>query len=250
MSGSFGCTNTGGAWFNSGSNAVGINSQVSSTASYGFQTNGKIKSVLYNGFTGSHLGFMTSEPVVGDIVSATGKMYHYDVNENYAVLEVTSVAKDKRVFGVVSDYTAEDIASKLEVDTLFYDTVAITTMEDIVTEELDAEGEIVEVIVQQPRTEYVRVLKDGYADTVAGILAEASALVYTNSVGEGGINVCSEGGNIAVGDYICSSNVLGKGMKQDDDLLHNYTVAKALEAVDWSTEELTTKMIACTYHCG
>ena len=69
-------------------------------------------------------------------------------------------------------------------------------------------------------------------------------------MGEGGINVCNEGGNIEIGDYICSSNNKGKGMKQDDDLLHNYTVAKALESVDWSKETATTKMIACTYHCG
>ena len=39
-------------------------------------------------------------------------------------------------------------------------------------------------------------------------------------------------------------------MKQSDDLLHNYTVAKALEAVDWSQESETTKLIACTYHAG
>jgi len=70
------------------------------------------------------------------------------------------------------------------------------------------------------------------------------------AVGDGNILVCSEGGNISTGDYICSSNVAGHGMKQSDDLLHNYTVAKALEAVDWSQESETTKLIACTYHAG
>jgi len=42
-------------------------------------------------------------------------------------------------------------------------------------------------------------------------------------------------------------------MKQDDDLLHNYTVAKAREDVTWTEEEIANnvvKMIACTYHCG
>ena len=70
------------------------------------------------------------------------------------------------------------------------------------------------------------------------------------AVGDGNILVCSEGENISTGDYICSSNVAGYGMKQSDDLLHNYTVAKALEAVDWSQESETTKLIACTYHAG
>ena len=70
-----------------------------------------------------------------------------------------------------------------------------------------------------------------------------------NSVGDGGILVSTSNGNIGNGDYLISD---GKGyaMKQDDDILHNYTVAKALESVDWSKETTTTKMIACTYHCG
>ena len=69
-------------------------------------------------------------------------------------------------------------------------------------------------------------------------------------VGDGHVLVCSEGGNIEVGDYICSSNTEGYGMKQDDDLLHNYTVAKTCEPVDWDTESSTTKLVACTYHAG
>jgi hypothetical protein len=70
------------------------------------------------------------------------------------------------------------------------------------------------------------------------------------AVGDGHILVCSEGGNIETGDYICSSNTDGHGMKQSDDILRNYTVAKASEPVDWSTEDTNTKLIACTYHAG
>jgi len=69
-------------------------------------------------------------------------------------------------------------------------------------------------------------------------------------LGDGHILVCSEGGNIELGDYICSSNTQGHGMKQSDDLLHNYTVAKATEPVDWSNEPDTTKLISCTYHAS
>lgn len=70
------------------------------------------------------------------------------------------------------------------------------------------------------------------------------------AVGDGHILVCSEGGNIETGDYICSSNTAGHGMKQSDDILRNYTVARASEPVDWSTEGSSTKLIACTYHAG
>ena len=67
-------------------------------------------------------------------------------------------------------------------------------------------------------------------------------------LGDGHILVCSEGGDIELGDYICSSNTVGHGKKQDDDLLHNYTVAKATEPVIWANESGTTKLITCTYH--
>ena len=73
--------------------------------------------------------------------------------------------------------------------------------------------------------------------------------VEINSVGEGGIFVSNINGNIYNGDYLVSDGT-GSAMKQTDDILHNYTVAKALESVDWSKESATTKLISCTYHAG
>ncbi len=64
--------------------------------------------------------------------------------------------------------------------------------------------------------------------------------IRLNSVGEGAIMVSSykneleEYDEIENGSYICSSPITGIGMKQDDDLLHNYTVAKATCSVDFS----------------
>jgi NF-X1-type zinc finger protein NFXL1 len=77
-----------------------------------------------------------------------------------------------------------------------------------------------------------------------------SGLHQIFAVGDGHILACSEGGNIETGDFICSSNTAGYGMLQSDDLLHNYTVARASEPVDWSAEDSNTKLIACTYHAG
>ena len=73
---------------------------------------------------------------------------------------------------------------------------------------------------------------------------------YVNSVGNGQILVCSENGNIEVGDWLCTSNVAGHAMKQDEDQLLNITVAKSTAVVDWSTEPNDTKLITCTIHCG
>ncbi len=74
--------------------------------------------------------------------------------------------------------------------------------------------------------------------------------IYINALGEGQINVCKDGGNIQAGDYICSSSRIGKGMKQEDDILRSYTVAKARENCIWEEGEDDIRMIACSYHCG
>jgi hypothetical protein len=85
--------------------------------------------------------------------------------------------------------------------------------------------------------------------------------MIVNSVGEGGIMVCNSNGNIENGDYIQSSGILGYGEKQDDDLLHNYTVAKATMDCSFELDSslyqcfeldngLRIAFIAATYHCG
>jgi len=77
-----------------------------------------------------------------------------------------------------------------------------------------------------------------------------------NALGEGQVLVTDENGNIENGDYVCSSNRPGHGMKQNSDSLKNYTVAKATESIDFATVDIDdtlgfkSKLLACTYHCG
>mgnify|MGYP003111159228 CR=1 FL=1 len=77
-------------------------------------------------------------------------------------------------------------------------------------------------------------------------LEEDSSRCLINSTGEGAILVCNSGGNIEIGDYICSSSKKGIGMKQDDDLNHNYTIAKATTAYNF-TDENDTVLVGCLY---
>lgn len=95
--------------------------------------------------------------------------------------------------------------------------------------------------------------------------------LYINSVGEGGIWVTNNGNmnnNILNGDYITTSKLSGYGTLQEDDILHNYTVAKSTQTIIWN--DIATKkdnnilsrnivynnveylcaFIGCTYHCG
>jgi hypothetical protein len=85
-----------------------------------------------------------------------------------------------------------------------------------------------------------------------------------NSIGEGAIWVCNINGNLENGDYITTCEIPGYGMKQDDDLLHNYTVAKITcdcdfnlespiyicEEFQWEGQTYRRAFVGCTYHCG
>lgn len=70
-----------------------------------------------------------------------------------------------------------------------------------------------------------------------------------NAVGEGQVYVCGENGDITAGDLIVTSSVPGVGMKQADDIVRNYTVAKARESMTFSNAN-EQKLIACIYLCG
>jgi hypothetical protein len=67
--------------------------------------------------------------------------------------------------------------------------------------------------------------------------------VVVNSLGEGAMWVANTNGNLVSGDYITSSNVAGYGQKQDDDFLHNYTVAKITMDCDFNPQELPVQVI-------
>lgn len=84
-----------------------------------------------------------------------------------------------------------------------------------------------------------------YVDT----LAETYNNTVINGVGEGAVNVCGESGDIAIGDLIVTSSTAGKGMKQADDIVRSYTVARAREAVTFA-DPSEVKLVACIYLCG
>jgi hypothetical protein len=127
----------------------------------------------------------------------------------------------------------------------------------------DKEGITIEDAL--PMIEISRKKKD---KRVFGVLGNSkrnnsrSERLIINSVGEGGIWVCNSNGNIENGDYITSSDYLGYGEKQEDDLLHNFTVAKATidcdfelnnnlyNCIELNESNLRIAFIACTYHCG
>jgi hypothetical protein len=127
---------------------------------------------------------------------------------------------------------------------------------------IDKDGITIEDAV--PIVQFSRKKKD---KRVFGVLGEPTRntnninRLIVNSIGEGAICVSNTNGNIENGDYIQSSDLLGYGEKQDDDLLHNYTIPKSTIDCNFELDNpyyqcheiengVRVAFIACTYHCG
>jgi len=207
--------------------------------SFGFWTAGAcwFEGAAYP-FTGAHITLTKEQPEEGDIIIATDAM-QLTINNSIAYATTSTIAKDKRVFGICNKDNQD----------LYNTAVMSGTLGD---KTFDEDGNITK-----------RFIKEEYAEEVQNLINEDYSIGSVNAIGEGAISVCSEGGDIEVGDYICSSSIKGKGMKQpelemsngvflvgSDGILMNYTVAKALEIVTWDNEPSNVKMIACTYHGG
>ena len=66
---------------------------------------------------------------------------------------------------------------------------------------------------------------------------------FINSVGEGAMWVTDINGSLESGDYITTSNVAGYGQRQDDDILHNYTVSKITMDCDFNPPDIPVQRI-------
>jgi hypothetical protein len=169
-------------------------------------------------FTGIHESQSDVTIPVGDIVIDSTIVFKQDVSNVFSKVTVSESVKDKRVLGVCANTQENIVVAQIPDNSLDSSSVNVTTSSPI--------------NLNKP-------IKDW----------ELKYTVFVNAVGEGQVNVCGENGNIEAGDLIVTSSIPGKGMRQDDDLIRSYTVAKARESVVFDSPT-QVKMIACTYLCG
>ena len=148
-------------------------------------------------FTGQHRNFIHGVPYTeydsleGLIVSANKNKY-YDINE-----DITTGAN---AIQISQSLPLVSLSSKEKDKACFG---VISGSEDPESREY-AQGSFVSVVQKQ----------------------KGDRRAFINSVGEGAMWVVNTNGSLESGDYITTSNVAGYGQRQDDDILHNYTVAK------------------------
>ena len=92
-------------------------------------------------------------------------------------------------------------------------------------------------------------INDDYREHKSGVFVSSliknrdDNRIIVNSLGEGAIWVSNFNGPLENGDYITTSNIPGIGMKQDSEMLMNYTVAKITMDCDFNPKnEIKNKL--------
>jgi len=186
----------------------------------------------YSPFTGSHLALVepTTNVEIGDIAADTDVIYKEGISQTLTVVESASIQKSKRAIGVFA--ALPDQIKKYKPS------------EEVETQTLSGQ-----TVTYHSKVERDDRLSHFDKDLVDSFADQDMKITYINAVGEGQINVCGQNGDIEAGDLIVTSDMAGKGMKQDDDLVRGYTVAKARESVTFANPS-EIKQIACIYLCG
>lgn len=185
---------------------------------------GKIYIVDGNGpFTGYHEGLIpeTSSVEIGDILFDVDVYEASGISSVTFYVDVANQDNQKGIIGVCSEICLTPPSNWL-------------TPIEPPTVTRDAENNPASVT---PIGTQDSLVPDGYC------------VVNINAVGEGQINVCGLGGNIEKGDLIVASSIAGKGMKQADDIVRSYTVAKSRVNVTFDSPT-QVKMIPCVYVSG
>ncbi len=219
--------------------------------------NFSVSGVPQMNFTGQHRCIPEEEDLydnvneyIGMVVEATGQYNSIDFEEE----EIDTILEDK-IEGHFDIKTNEWIEEQL-IHTPIKKKIAktITTNEPSINESqpiirltTTAKSKKVYGVISSGEDGEKRTFSSGAFVSDLGLRDDNR--LFINSLGEGGILVCNENGNIENGDYLCSSSISGIAMKQDDDLLHNYTIAKS--TMDYNfIDSNERKLIGCTYHCG
>ena len=207
-----------------------------------------------NGITISSQYFGTNQDVRSDAVSFTG--VHRNIPEDFSLQDYKSLHVGKIVVAT-GEY------QNLEKDVSIRKPLIGQALPKIRLASKRNEKSCFGVV---SRIEESNTRKFGYGGMVASTMSvsDSDRRVVVNSIGEGGIWVCNINGNLENGDYITTCEVPGLGMRQDTEMLCNYTVAKItqdcnfrINASNYDVEEFEFEgktyrkaFVGCTYHCG
>lgn len=183
----------------------------------GLRVNGTVSAVNYINFTGVHMA------VVADAEAPA-----FEIGDLCADVEVVM---RKGVSDAVTRVTRSSLAGQRGVSGIY---------------SAPSEGAIPHAFAQpdpNPNS------SGEFLTPEAAHLLLTHTLIAINAVGEGQVNVCGRGGNLAIGDLLEASSMPGKAQRQADDIVRSSTVGKVREQVAF-TDPDEVRMVACIYMCG
>lgn len=170
-------------------------------------------------FTAGHDGLQLlteSTPEVGDIMVDTGTYAVSNVSNTISTMAISSSANQQGGIGI---YVSSQNDSFVPAALGYY-------------------------IPNPNGFGQIFVLKPEYANVY-----DTYRAININALGEGMVNVCGQNGNLSIGDLIVCSDMAGKGMKQADDIVRSYTIAKCRENIIFDSPD-QVKMVSCIYMAG
>jgi hypothetical protein len=242
-------TKYGGYFWAKGGNGVGCRGESNGSNGkglYGYATNEDVSVTNYGGYFWAKGG-------AGRGVWASGKEYDFyagGTGANYGPFtgaHEVRVAQDSPplVPGMVVSVTG---AVSMRNDEKGNPSLS-STMPEIMASAVPKDPAVFGVFVSESRL-----------DEEHWYLAKANdRFGVVNALGEGRVWVCDANGPVRLGDYVTTSAVPGHAQRQDDDLLHSYTLGKVIESVDWSGvaetisvngQDHTVYLIAVVYTSG
>ena len=211
-------------------------------------------------FTGQHRCVPEEEELydnvdnyIGMVVESTGlynSIMFEENEEDITIIDNVKEQMDMATNTIIKEaYVKETPSTQKHINNLIVNEATINEAQPIVRLTTTAKSKKVYGVIsnKEDSEDGKRVYGDGAFVSIVSDLNDNR--LYINSIGEGGILVCNEGGNIENGDLLCSSNVKGIAMKQDDDIVRNYTIGKATQDYNF-VDSNERKLIGCVYYCA
>ncbi len=207
-------------------------------------------------FTGQHRCIPEEEELynnvenyIGMIVETTGKYNSID----YQITETTEIGVNKTKAHRdpvsnewIEDYYEETPMTYKNVEMINTNEASVNEAQPIIRLTTTAKSKKVYGVISNKEDGNNR--EFGVGCFISDLGKRTDNRLFINSVGEGGILVNSEGGNIENGDLLCSSSTTGIAMKQTEEYVANYTIGKSTQDYNFTGNE--NKLIGCVYYCG
>ena len=236
--------------FRAGSNATSISAIV------GFVSPTVSPAVQMN-FTGQHRCIPENEELydnvnnyIGMVVETTGEYNSIITEETEEEIELIDNIPQKidiKTNTIISEaYTTKENIKRKNYNTITTNEPTINEAQPIVRLTTTKKSKKVFGVISNKEDGENRTFGNGCFFSNYG--ERTDNRLFINSVGEGGILVNGENGNIENGDLLCSSSTTGIAMKQTEEYIANYTIGKA--TMDYNFTGNENKLIGCIYYCG